>query len=182
LHRPQLLAGAPPLPEPRRRTVCRLRRIPAASTSLDGFAIPCTASRCFPRIESSPGTLDRVSPASPPPLVAGRRRRPAHPAARRLPATRAVGSRSDASRCPRRSQAAAAARSGSNGPRSGQPESSQVKPSRPGSFAENTPSFPVFTKIPFHLRSFLTVQSFFFILAQNLFKSLQFSPYTFPKP
>jgi hypothetical protein len=94
LHRPQLLAGAPPLPEPHRRTVCRLRRVPAASAALDGIAVPCVASRCFPRIESSPGTLDRVSPASPPPLAAPRRRRPPP---HRMLASHAAGFRSDAS-------------------------------------------------------------------------------------
>jgi hypothetical protein len=76
LHRPQLLAGAPPLPEPRRRTVCRLCRVPAASAALDGFAVPCAVSRRFPRIESSPRALDRVSPASPPPFAASGRRTP----------------------------------------------------------------------------------------------------------
>jgi hypothetical protein len=81
LLRPQLLAGAPLLPEPRHRIVCRLRRIPAASATLDRFDVPCAASRCFPRTESSPGTLVRVSPVSPPPFTACRRRRPTHPAA-----------------------------------------------------------------------------------------------------
>jgi hypothetical protein len=79
-------------------------------------------------------------------------------------------------------RATTAFRSRSDGSGSSQPESSQVKPSRPNSFAENTPSFLIFTKIPFHHRSFLTVQSFFLILAQNLFESLQISPYTIPKP
>jgi hypothetical protein len=65
-----------------------------------------------------------------------------------------------------------------------QPDPSQLgkTPAGPGSFAENTPSFLISTDISFHLRSFITVQSFFFILAQNLFKSLQISPYTFSKP
>jgi hypothetical protein len=74
-----------------------------------------------------------------------------------------------------------AVRSGSDGSDQPDPGSIPVNPAWFRCFAENTPSFPVFTKIPFHLRSFLTVQSFFFILAQNLFKSLQFSPYTFLK-
>jgi hypothetical protein len=61
--------------------------------------------------------------------------------------------------------------------------SQPVKPAAsPGNFAKKSLSFFIFTKIPFHLRSFLTVQSFFFILAQNLFESLQIGPYTFPKP
>jgi hypothetical protein len=55
-------------------------------------------------------------------------------------------------------------------------------PAGPGSFAENTPSFLIFTDISFHLRSFLTVQSFFFILAQILFKPSQISPCTIFKP
>jgi hypothetical protein len=96
-HRPQLLAGAPPLPEPHRRFVCRLRRVPATSVAPDGFVVPCAASRCFPRTESSLGTLYRVSPVSPPPFTAGPRRRLTHPPPRRLLASRAVGSRSDAS-------------------------------------------------------------------------------------
>jgi hypothetical protein len=70
-----LLAGAPPLPEPRRRVVCRLRRVPAASAALDEFAVSRAASRCLPRTEPSPGALDRVRRRAPPPLAAGRRRR-----------------------------------------------------------------------------------------------------------
>jgi hypothetical protein len=120
LHRPQLLAGAPPLPEPRRRFVCRLRRVPAASAALDGFVVPCAASRCFPRTESSPGTLDRVSPTSPPPVAAAGRRTPPP---RRLLASCADGSRSDAPDQPRRPQATAAIKSRSNGSGSSQLES-----------------------------------------------------------
>jgi hypothetical protein len=65
-----------------------------------------------------------------------------------------------------------------------QPDRSQLgqTPAGPGSFAEKPLCFPEFTDIPFHLISFLTVQSFFFILAQILFKPSQFSPYTFFKP
>jgi hypothetical protein len=52
----------------------------------------------------------------------------------------------------------------------------------PGNFAEKPLSFLYLQKYPSTLDVFLQFSPFFFILAQNLFKSLQISPYTFPKP
>jgi hypothetical protein len=122
--------------------------------------------------------------AAPSRVVAGRRR--CYVAAcQRSCVIRAVGSRSDGpglTPLPLNPHASTAARSRSNGSRSSQPRVNRSNPADPGVFAKKPLRFPEFTKIPFHLRSFLTVQTFFFILAQNLFKSLQISRYTFPKP
>jgi hypothetical protein len=54
-------------------------------------------------------------------------------------------------------QATATIRSRSNGSGSSQLESASQTPAGPGSFAENPPSFLIFTRIPFHLRKFPAV-------------------------
>jgi hypothetical protein len=172
--RPSDLAG---VPQSRRRAVRPLRRVAAAHTAPVGLADPRAPRRCLTRVKSCPGARDRARRRSPPPHVVGHRSLPSpataqrshafsatgtrssgpdlNPPPRRLRTTRAVGSRSDASRHPRLLQAAAAVRSGSNGSGSSQLESASQTPAGPGSFAENPPSFLKFTDIPFHLRKFL---------------------------
>jgi hypothetical protein len=148
-------------PEFLSRAVRPLRCVVAALAAPVGFADPRAPRRCLPRVESCPGARDRARRRSPTPQAVGHRRLPPPAAAqrshtfsaagsrssgpdlnsppRRLRTTRAVGSRSDASRRPRRSQAAAAVRFGSNGSGSSQLESASQTPAGPGSFAEPPP-------------------------------------------
>jgi hypothetical protein len=105
-----------------------------------------------------------------------------NPLPRRLRTTRAVGSRSDASRNPPQPRTATAFGSRSNGSRSGQPESTKSTPAGSGVFAEKPLGFPVFADLPYRLWKTLRFSPFYFILAQFLFKPLQFSTCTFFRP
>jgi hypothetical protein len=157
----------------------------AVRAALIGFLIVRATFWCRLCTRPSPPAQSRVQRRRPPPRVVAGRRRCYVAACQRSRVIRAVGSRSDGpglTPLPLNPHASTVARSRSNRSRSSQPRVNRPNPAGPGVFAEKTLRFPEFTKIPFHLRSFLKVQTFFFILAHNLFKSLQISPYTFPKP
>jgi hypothetical protein len=143
---------------PRRRVDRPRRRISAANVGPASFACSRASCRCRPRANPSPGTLHWVRRRAPPPL---RRRAPPSPAGRRrfgrLRKILAVGLKSDAPDQPRCPQATAAIRSRSNGSGSSQLESAGQPYRWPWQFCRKAPEFPIFTKIPFHLRSFLTV-------------------------
>jgi hypothetical protein len=156
------------------------RRVSSVTAALGCLAASHASRRRNPR--GKPSALARfgLAPArSPPSATAARsppalpRRRPlanvlghrieiqrtrSKPAARRLRTTRAIGSGSDASRRPHltRTRPQASDLDPMDLDRVN-PESTRSNPAGPGSFVENPPSFLIFTKIPFHLRKFLTV-------------------------
>jgi hypothetical protein len=178
--RPRDLAG---VRVPRRRVDRPLHRVSVKTAALDGFACSRVSQRCRPRFNPWLETLDwgptgelRL-PALPqplaavfaPPTLACKRDWPPD----RDPTRQIYSSRPAACVCsapldqdpasqiqPASSlnpQATAAIRSRSNGSGSSQPRVNRSNPVGPGSFANPPPSFPVFTDIPFHIRSFLAV-------------------------
>jgi hypothetical protein len=168
---------------PRHRVDRPLRRISVETAALDGFACSRVSQRCRPRFNPWPETLDwgpvgelrRPAPPqpladcfAPPPLACKSTWPPDRDVTRQIyssrPAARVCSAPLDQDPAsliqPASSlnpQATAAIRSRSNGSGSSQPRVNRSNPDGPSSFAENPPSFPVFTDIPFHLRSFLAV-------------------------
>jgi hypothetical protein len=148
-------------PNPRRRVDRSPRRISAVAAAPASLSSSCASRRCNPHLKSSPGALDRVRRRWP---AAARRRPPPSAVALRRAAARTRPAPSDQDpthlvqpAAPLNPRATTAAGSRSNGSRSSRPGSIPVNPACSRNFARKPLSFLVFTKIPFHLRSFLTV-------------------------
>jgi hypothetical protein len=143
---------------PRRRADRSRRRPSAIAAALDRFAVLRASRRCPPRPSPWPETLDqgprrRVRRRPPPLAAAGLCSPPPAACSCPRPPDRDPMDRSK----PRRPQTAAAARSRSNGSRSTRPGQLGQTHRQPWQFCRKAPEFLIFTKIPFHLRSFLTV-------------------------
>jgi hypothetical protein len=146
---------------PRRRVDRPRRRVFARAAALDRSAVLRASRRCLPCVESWLGALDWGLTGEP---AAQRCRSRSPPAQRRRPAacSRLAPSDRDPTplinpAAPLRPHATTTVRSRSNGSRSSQLESAGQTRRQPWQFCRKAPEFSLFTKIPFHLMSFLTV-------------------------
>jgi hypothetical protein len=151
------IAGVRRRTEPRRRVERRRRCDLAFRAALVGFPVARASCWCRLRTKPSPPAQFHVQRRRPPPRAVAGRRRPLATRRQRPRAIRAVGLRSDAPVQSRRPQATTTVRSRSNGSRSGQPGQLGQTRRQPWRFCRKAPGFSLFTKIPFHRISFLTV-------------------------
>jgi hypothetical protein len=156
--RPRTVAG---VRAPRHRVDRPCRRVFARAAALDRSTVLRASRRCLPCVESWLGALDWGLTGEP---AAQRCRSRSPPAQRRRPAacSRLAPSDRDPTplinpAAPLRPHATTAIRSRSNGSRSSQPESAGQTRRQPWQFCRKAPEFLIFTKIPFHLISFLIV-------------------------
>jgi hypothetical protein len=159
------------------------RRCCASAVLTAPVGFPVVRAASWYRVCTRPSPPSSIPCVAPPPAAAHRRRPPPTPRHRqRSCAIRAVGLRSDAPVQSRRPQATIALGSRSIGSRSGQNLVNRSNPAGPAVLRKIPQVFRNSQIYPSTLEVFLQISPFFFILAQNLFKSLQISPYTFPKP